>query len=114
MARRASLPGAAELFRSTGTGGAAVPEPAPAADQPAAQPAEPRGPSGRQRHEEKITVYCSAQELLDLESARLALRAEHGIAVDRGRIVRAALAVVLGDLQANGASSTLVQRLREP
>ena len=121
MARRASLPGAAELFRSTGTGGPAVPEPVPAEAQTPAerqrrsseQAREPRGPSGRQRHEEKITVYCSAQELLDLESARLALRAEHGIAVDRGRIVREALAVVLADLQANDASSTLVQRLRE-
>src|SRR5437667_4062092 len=36
-----------------------------------------RRPSGRQRHEEKITVYCSAEELVDLEHARLALRADH-------------------------------------
>ena len=48
-----------------------------------------------------------------MSASRLALRAEHGIAVYRGRIVREALAVVLADLQANDASSTLVQRLRE-
>ncbi|MDQ6688329.1 MAG: hypothetical protein M3Z50_12095 [Actinomycetota bacterium] len=70
-----------------------------------------QSPSGRERHEEKITVYCSAEELLDLESARLALRAEHGLAVDRGRIVREALAVVLADLRAKGESSVLVRRL---
>jgi hypothetical protein len=72
-----------------------------------------RRPSGRQRHEEKITVYCSAEELVDLEQARLALRAEHGLAVDRGRIVREAVAVVLADLEAKGESSILVRRLRE-
>ena len=70
-----------------------------------------RWPSGRERHEEKITVYCSADELLDLESARLTLRAEHGLVVDRGRIVREALAVVLADLEAKGDSSVLVRRL---
>ena len=72
-----------------------------------------RRPSGRQRHEEKITVYCSAEELVDLEQARLALRAEHGLAIDRGRIVREAVAVVLADLEAKGESSILVRRLRE-
>lgn len=70
-----------------------------------------RSPSGRERHEEKITVYCSADELLDLESARLTLRADHGLAVDRGRIVREALAVVLADLEAKGESSVIVRRL---
>ncbi len=64
-------------------------------------------------HEEKITVYCSPEELLDLERARLHLRAEHGLAVDRGRIVREAVAVVLADLEAKGESSILVRRLRE-
>jgi hypothetical protein len=95
--RRAQLPGAAELFRSTGR-------------QP--HRAE-RGPSGRERHDEKITVYCSQEELLDLERARLALRAEHGVAVDRGRIVREAVAVLLADLDAKGDASILVRRLRE-
>ena len=167
MARRAALPGADELFRSTGNGptapalepaprpAAPAPEPAPAAtpltrrlDAPAAAPAreelpagtaaEPRQgrtagrssgvrkvtkarqapgaamlPSGRERHEEKITVYVSPQELLDLERARWVLRAEHGLASDRGRIVREAVAVVLADFEAKGADSILVTRLLE-
>ncbi len=71
-----------------------------------------RLPSGRERHDEKITVYCSAEELIDLEHARLALRGEHGLAVDRGRIVREALAVVIADLDAKGEASILVRRLR--
>lgn len=154
MSRRASLPGAAELFRTT-----SAPEPEPAAPPvhpgvgampavrdmtagPGGAPSHPaeaeasfrrhpssagrtvrstrrirsvgeRNPSGRERHEEKITVYCSADELLDLESARLHLRAEHGLAVDRGRIVREAVAVVLADLEAKGEASILVRRLHE-
>ena len=192
MSRRPSLPGAAELFRSTGGSGsgageapAPAPAPAPAearrapaeraaerlarlglpreepaaddvedepgasvtafpADYPEppvrglrasddfAEPAAPRvpgrirqtrrqplrgaadrRPSGRERHEEKITVYCSAEELFELERARLALRGDHGLVVDRGRIVREAVAVVLADLDAKGESSILVRRLRE-
>jgi hypothetical protein len=70
-----------------------------------------RLPSGRERHDEKITVYVSPEELLDLEGARLSLRAEHGLVVDRGRIVREALAVVLADLDAKGDASVLVRRL---
>jgi hypothetical protein len=72
-----------------------------------------RRPSGRERHDEKITVYCSAEELFELERARLALRGDHGMVVDRGRIVREAVAVVLADLDAKGDSSILVRRLRE-
>ncbi|HVE31236.1 MAG TPA: hypothetical protein VNC80_14320, partial [Mycobacteriales bacterium] len=151
MSRRPSLPGAAELFRSTGGPGGApeTPEPteprrppdraadrlarlgAPREEEPAAAPAAPaspadefetgaplralstepvrglrpsteddfaeslpprtparirqtrrqplrggadRRPSGREKHDEKITVYCSAEELFELERARLALR----------------------------------------
>ncbi|WP_256107055.1 hypothetical protein [Streptomyces sp. ODS05-4] len=181
-----SLPGADELFRTTGGtalqsstprrpgGEPRVPAPAgesdPAATAPApaarqtpepreaadargqehapagdaAEPAEPRGrpapsagdaaesagakgggaasrrrgraagrrPSGRERHDEKITVYVSAEELMDLEHARLVLRGEHGLAVDRGRIVREAVAVVLADLESRGDASILVRRLR--
>lgn len=130
MNRRASLPGAAELFRTTGQPAepppppahpgvgaiAAVPEPlAPRAARPARRmrTVGERAPSGRERHEEKITVYLSPEELLELETARLRLRGEHGLAVDRGRIVREALAVVLADLEAKGESSILVRRLRE-
>lgn len=136
MPRRVSLPGADELFRSTG-GVTRPPEDdestlaiaqydAPAAPSttgptdgierppvaPTQRPSGPRRPSGRQRHEEKITVYVSPSELVDLEHARLVLRADHGLAVDRGRIVREALAVVLADLEAKGEQSILVRRLR--
>ncbi|MEV7342560.1 hypothetical protein [Streptomyces sp. NPDC093544] len=71
-----------------------------------------RRPTGRERHDEKITVYVSAEELIDLEHARLVLRGEHGLAVDRGRIVREAVAVVLADLESRGDASILVRRLR--
>ncbi|MGY1604371.1 hypothetical protein [Geodermatophilus sp. SYSU D00815] len=66
----------------------------------------------RTKHDEKITVYLSAEELLALESARLTLRAHHGVAADRGRIVREAVAVLLADLEERGADSVLVKRLR--
>ncbi|MFG2824933.1 hypothetical protein ACGFX4_36575 [Kitasatospora sp. NPDC048365] len=72
----------------------------------------PRRPTGRERHDEKITVYVSAEELMDLESARLVLRGEHGLAVDRGRVVREAISVVLADLEQRGEASILVRRLR--
>ena len=92
------------------------PAPAPTASRPVRgrriRAVGDRTPTGRERHEEKITVYCSAQELVDLETARLHLRADHGLAVDRGRIVREAVAVVLADLEAKGDSSILVRRLR--
>ncbi|MEV0980318.1 hypothetical protein [Streptomyces sp. NPDC049915] len=87
-----------------------------AVDDEAAQPRRrgraARRPSGRERHDEKITVYVSAEELMDLEHARLVLRGEHGLAVDRGRIVREAVAVVLADLESRGDASILVRRLR--
>jgi hypothetical protein len=132
MPRRVALPGADELFRSTGavqrptddiedgdqlplvSGTATATEVAerPVISSPQPRPSGPRRPSGRQRHEEKITVYVSPTELVDLEHARLILRAEHSLAVDRGRIVREALAVVLADLEAKGEQSILVRRLR--
>lgn len=76
-------------------------------------PSPKRRPSGRERHDEKITVYISPEELHDLEHARLVLRREHGVRADRGRLVRVALALVLGDLEAHGEDSDLVRRLRE-
>ncbi|WP_370094151.1 hypothetical protein [Streptacidiphilus sp. MAP12-20] len=87
-----------------------------AVSQPSAARRKPRAPrsrpTGRERHEEKITVYVSAEELIDLEHARLVLRGEYGLAVDRGRIVREAVAVVLADLEQRGEASILVRRLR--
>ena len=66
----------------------------------------------RTKHDEKITVYISADDLVALESARLTLRAQHGVAADRGRIVREAVSVLLADLAERGDESVLVQRLR--
>ena len=76
----------------------------------ATEPSARRG-SGRVRHEDKITVYVSADELIALEQARLMLRARHGMAVDRGRIVREAIAAMLADLEKNADDSELVRRL---
>jgi hypothetical protein len=89
------------------------PAPAPVAPAPGAlkrgRPARTR--VERTKHDEKITVYISADELLALESARLSLRAQHGVAADRGRIVREAIAVLLADLADRGDESVLVRRL---
>ncbi len=105
MSRRVSLPGAAELFRDT-----KVAEPPLTEPTPIRRAAPPRG-TGRVRHDEKITVYVSQEELLALEQARLTLRAKHGMAVDRGRIVREAIAAALADLETNGGESDVVRRL---
>ena len=66
--------------------------------------------SGREKHAQKITVYLSAEELLDLERARLTLL-RYGAAADRGRIVREAIAVLLADLDARGHDSLLARRI---
>jgi hypothetical protein len=108
MSRRVSLPGASELFRDTKSAKPLSAVPPVPSERPA--PPKPRG-SGRVRHDEKITVYVSEQELLALEQARLTLRARHGMAVDRGRIVREAIAAALEDLEANGGESDVVRRL---
>jgi hypothetical protein len=60
-----------------------------------------------------MTVYVTSAELLDIEHARLLLRRSHGLAVDRGRLVREAVAMVLADLEEHGHDSMLVQRLIE-
>jgi hypothetical protein len=84
----------------------------PASDEESVPPS--RRPSGRVRHDEKMTVYVTSEELLGLEHARLALRREHGLAVDRGRLVREAVAIALADLDLQGEDSLIVQRLQEP
>jgi len=43
----------------------------------------------------------------------LALRARHGLGVDRGRVVREAIAVLIADLEQQGEDSMLVRRLRQ-
>ena len=52
------------------------------------------------------------RHLLDLEQARLALRGDLGLAVDRGRIVRESLAIIIADLEAKGDQSIIARRLR--
>lgn len=135
MTRRASLPGADELFRSNTPALSAVRQAAepeattavPATLSPSTPPKSKKGvrtisrrrvtaaeksPSGRELHEEKITVYLSTDELYDLDQARLALRGDLGLAVDRGRIVRESIAVIIADLDAKGDQSILARRLR--
>ena len=120
MTRRASLPGASELFRPTRSVPEPEPTPAPeptrekqkASKETELQEGKPAA-SGRVRHDHKITVYFSEEELLALEDANLDLRRTHGIRVDRGRIVRIAVAEALADLAERGAESRLVNELRQ-
>lgn len=133
MTRRASLPGADELFRANTPALSAVRqvvEDAPDISKSIGAPTTPktkkgvrstprrrvtsvdRSPSGRERHDEKITVYLSPDELFDIDQARLTLRGDLGLAVDRGRIVRESIAVIVADLEAKGDQSILARRLR--
>jgi hypothetical protein len=136
MTRRASLPGADELFRNNAPSLSAVrevvtePVVAPStsvAPVTSSSPKSKKGvrsiprrrvtqadksPSGRERHDEKITVYLSPDELFDLDQARLMLRGDLGLAVDRGRIVRESIAVIIADLESKGEQSILARRLR--
>lgn len=138
--RRVRLPGAAELFRPTtvpepvqeparapdrateseldlGLDAMVVPAPARTVPRPDLRDAGARvtgRSSGRRRHDEKITVYLSADELLDLEHARLTLRATYGITVDRGRLVRESVAELLADFREAGEASILYKRLTNP
>lgn len=125
MSRRVSLPAADDLFRPTAAPSAAPADPEAetegASGEEQSEPKDDghgrqrpdRRPSGRVRHDEKMTVYVTADELLDLEHARLLLRRDHGLAVDRGRLVREAVAWALADLEARGEDSDIVQRLKQ-
>ena len=130
MPRRVNLPAADDLFRPTGeTSEAREARPEEARDEPSrrvravpdapetaeTEPAAPekKGPSGRVKHDEKMTVYVTSEELLDLEHARLTLRRDQGMAVDRGRLVRVAIALALADYEEQGEASALVRRLSE-
>ena len=115
MARRVSLPPADDLFRTTADGDARPVRAVPTEQADQSEPAETglKRPSGRVRHDEKMTVYVTSDELLDIEHARLMLRRTSGLAVDRGRLVREALALVLADFEANGDESALVKRLTQ-
>ena len=109
MPRRVSLPSADELFRRT-----RFPDGHADADEASdLEVTRSTKPSGRVRHDEKITIYVTADELLTLEHTRLTLRAHHGVAVDRGRVVREAIHLALQDVADHGDESALVRRLRE-
>ena len=125
MSRRASLPGAEELFRRT----SAEPKPAPVREvetepevdkstrlqvaTPATAPAPSTAERKAPKHDEKITFYCTGEDLMALERARLSLRSDHQISADRGKIVRAALAYVLEDFEARSDDSILLRKLRD-
>ena len=78
-----------------------------------AAPAPPLIPGGRPvgekptSREDRGTCH---DQLLDLERVRLTLRA-HGIGVDRGRLVREAIAVLMMDLEGRGSASHGRRRL---
>lgn len=130
MSRRVSLPGADELFRNTATLSAVPSKRENVEEITETQPqivkqknsvrqtprrrvnTFDRTPSGREKHDEKITVYLSPDELYDLDQARLALRGDLGLAVDRGRIVREALSIIIADLESKGDQSIIARRLR--
>lgn len=120
-AARVSAPAAPAAPAAPGAPAVVAPAPAPArpaggrrrAGAHSADGNGARGPSGRIRHDEKITVYVTADELLDLEHTRLMLRREHGVAVDRGRLVREAIHLALEDAAAHGEHSALLRRLRD-
>jgi hypothetical protein len=121
LSRRVNLPAADDLFRATADPKAKKPateRPTRSKQRPVAAVPEPqkgdgkgRQSSGRVRHDEKMTVYVTADELVDIEQARLILRRDHGLAVDRGRLVREALTIVLAELEEHGEDSELVRRL---
>ncbi len=109
MNRRVEPAPTDELFRPTHDDVDATPPPG---SESGSESAGESGTSGRERHDSKITVYVSADEFLALERAKLTLRGQHRVAVDRGRIVREAIAVVLADLDSQGSDSILVRRLQ--
>ncbi|HPU12513.1 MAG TPA: hypothetical protein PLQ19_01830 [Aeromicrobium sp.] len=98
MSRRVNLPGADELFRATAT-----------EDQKQDSSPAP----GKAKHDEKMTIYLTSEELLAVEQARLQLKSLTGRKVDRSRLVRAAIAGALADLESRGADSEVATRLQE-
>jgi hypothetical protein len=127
VSRRASLPGADELFRRTSSERSREVREDPAeskqvAKSPKLQVATDAGPADSPaqstakktpKHDEKVTFYCTGADLMALETARLRLRADYGVAADRGRIVRAALSYVLEDFEARSEDSVLLRKLSE-
>ena len=121
MSRRASLPGADELFRRTSSERGREATRSSQGQQVAKSPKLQVASEGEEasstkktpRHEEKVTFYCTRDDLMALERARLGLRADYGIAADRGKIVRTALAYVLEDFEARAEDSVLLRNLSQ-
>ena len=95
--RRVSLPGVAELLRPS------------AGARPSKPSARPAAGSGTPR---RSPSTCPAASCSTWSAPGSRLRAL-GITVDRGRIVREALAVLLADLDAEGDKSLVARRLCE-
>jgi hypothetical protein len=106
------VPGGAAGQEDQLAGFRTAPQPAPPLRPAVPTRGRPARRTDRAKHDEKITVYTSADELLALETARLTLRGQHGVAADRGRIVREAISVLLADLDERGDDSVLVRRLQ--
>jgi len=125
VSRRASLPGAEELFRKTSdrsretrpssetskqdAKSTKLQVATPVPEQASEEAPKPKAP----KHEEKITFYCTPDDLMAIERTRLELRAAYGVSADRGRIVRAAVAYVLEDFGARGEDSVLLRKLND-
>lgn len=117
MPRRVNLPGADELFRATAANGRSSTPTEPGNASPSSQQTDAEATptsSGRVKHDEKMTVYVTSDELIALEQARISLRTTLGRKVDRGRFVRAAIAAALQDLTDRGVESDVARRLMEP
>ncbi len=94
MSRRASLPGADELFRKTSDRPRETRPSSETSKQDAkstklqvatsasevSEAAQPKAP----KHEEKITFYCTPDDLMSIERTRLELRADYGVAARTG------------------------------
>jgi len=101
MSRRVSLPGADELFRNTATL-SAVPSQRENSEEITQAPvaAATQKNSVRQTPRRRVNAFDRAP------SGNL------GLAVDRGRIVRESLSIIIADLEAKGDQSIIARRLR--
>jgi hypothetical protein len=107
VSRRVSLPGADELFRQTTTL-SAVPSvaPTPVEDQPEATiPTQQSKKAVRTTPRRRVNTF-------DRSPSGRERRGDLGLAVDRGRIVRESLAIIIADLESKGDQSIIARRLR--
>jgi hypothetical protein len=93
--------------------GAESPRSRPLEDEPrpSVEPPDHGKTRRRPRHDEKVTFYCTFEELTRLDEARLKLRRESAIVTDRGGLIRAAVTRALDELEREGEASALAQAL---